>query len=132
MVRRRIARVEPEPVHAEGGDVVQVRGDAVQVSDAVTVGVREGPDVQLVDDAVTPPECVCHADPKVMLSRSPVQETARTRAGRSERLRIVGLLTDEDGHPKMRGGKLSGGMIAGGGGRDVEEPGRRGGGGAAG
>jgi hypothetical protein len=54
-IRGRRGRGEPDPVHAEPLEVVQVVDHALQVADPVAVGVRERADVDLVDDAVPPP-----------------------------------------------------------------------------
>ena len=52
---RRVDRVEPDRVGAEGGDVVEAAAHALEVADAVAVGVGERPDVDLVHDGVLPP-----------------------------------------------------------------------------
>ena len=52
---RRVERVQPDGVDAEVGDVGQPRPDAGQIADAVTVGVGEAADVDLIDDGVAPP-----------------------------------------------------------------------------
>ena len=59
--RRRIERQQPDRVDAELLDVVELRGQAPEVADAVVVGVEEGLDVQLVDDRVFVPERVVGA-----------------------------------------------------------------------
>ncbi len=46
---------EPDGVDAEVLQVVEPLGDAVEVADAVTVGVLEAAGVDLVDDGVLPP-----------------------------------------------------------------------------
>ena len=53
---RRIERHQPQRVDAQVLDVVQLRGDALEVAHAVVVGVEEGLDVELVDDRVLVPE----------------------------------------------------------------------------
>ncbi len=55
LLRRRVARVEPDRVDAERLDVIEMGPDAVQVADPVTGGVGERPDVHLVDECVLPP-----------------------------------------------------------------------------
>src|SRR5699024_8124787 len=46
---------EPHRIDAEVSQVLQARGDARQVPDAVTVPVGEGARVDLVDHGITPP-----------------------------------------------------------------------------
>ena len=46
---------DPDGVDAEGLEVVEALGDAVEVADAVAVGVLEAAGVDLVDDGVLPP-----------------------------------------------------------------------------
>src|SRR5581483_6208786 len=50
-VRARMDRAEPERVDAEPAQVVELRRDAGEITDAVAVRVVERPDVDLVDDA---------------------------------------------------------------------------------
>ena len=54
-LRGRIHGGDPDGVDAEGLEVVEARGDAVEVADAVAVGVLEAARVDLVDDGVLPP-----------------------------------------------------------------------------
>ena len=68
-LRRRVARVEPDRVDAEIGEVRQAAADAGEITDAVVVRVGERPHVQLVDDRRLPPRrarrrsrCSCPAD----------------------------------------------------------------------
>ena len=57
-LRRRVARVEPDRVDAEVGEVRQAAADSGEITDAVVVRVGERPHVQLVDDRRLPPrEC---------------------------------------------------------------------------
>ncbi len=49
------ARVQPDRVHAQPGEVVEVLGDAREVADAVAVGVGEGLGVDLVQHGVGQP-----------------------------------------------------------------------------
>ena len=46
---------DPDGIDAEPGQIRKVRPDAVEVTDAVAVGVGEGPRVDLVEDGVLPP-----------------------------------------------------------------------------
>jgi hypothetical protein len=55
VLRRRVARVQPDGVDAEIGEVIEPLDHAAQVTDAVTVGIGERPHVQLVHDRVVPP-----------------------------------------------------------------------------
>ena len=55
VLRRLVDRGEPHHVHAEVGEVVETAGDALQVADAVAVGILEGTRVDLVDHRVGPP-----------------------------------------------------------------------------
>lgn len=51
----RIEGAQPQGVDAEGGEVGEALGDALQVPEAVTVGVGEAAGVDLVDDGLSPP-----------------------------------------------------------------------------
>ena len=64
-LRRRVARVEPDRVDAEIGEVRQATADAGEVADAVVVRVGERPHVHLVDDRRLPPRrcAVAHVAP---------------------------------------------------------------------
>jgi hypothetical protein len=53
--RRRVPRIDPEPVDAEVDEVVEVPADAVDVPHAIAVGIGEAPDIDLIDDGVPPP-----------------------------------------------------------------------------
>ena len=53
--RRLEARVEPDRVDPEGGDVVEPVDDATEVPDAVTVAVGERLGIDLVDDGIGQP-----------------------------------------------------------------------------
>jgi hypothetical protein len=57
--RRDPHRVDPEP-----GEVVEPAGDAVEVADAVAVGVLERARIDLVDDAALPPGRLGHGRPR--------------------------------------------------------------------
>ena len=46
---------QPYRVYAERLQVIQFLGDAVEVANAIAVGVVEGADENLVEDRVTPP-----------------------------------------------------------------------------
>ena len=52
---RRVDRREPDRVHPEAGDVVEMGADPGQVADAVAIAVGEAARVDLVDDAALPP-----------------------------------------------------------------------------
>ena len=54
-LRRGIHGRDPDGVDAEGLEVVEALGDAVEVADAVAVGVLEAAGIDLVDDRVLPP-----------------------------------------------------------------------------
>ena len=53
--RRAVERRQPDRLGAELREVVEARGDAAQVADAVAVGVGEGARVDLVDRPALPP-----------------------------------------------------------------------------
>ena len=53
--RGAVPRREPDGIDAERRQIWKARPDAGQVADAVAVAVGEAPDVELVDDRVTPP-----------------------------------------------------------------------------
>ena len=59
--RRRKERQDPEARHAEVLQVIETRDQSGEVSNAVTIGILERPDMQLVDDRVLVPEWVCGA-----------------------------------------------------------------------
>ena len=77
-LRRRVARVEPDRVDAQIGEVWQSAADAGEIADAVAVRVGEGPHVQLVDDRRRPPRRSL-ADQRLLSRRA---ATPRCRAGR--------------------------------------------------
>ena len=54
-LRRGKERRDPDRVHAQAAQVVQVRGDAVEVAHAVAVGVGKTARINFVDDGVLPP-----------------------------------------------------------------------------
>ena len=54
-LRRGIHGSDPDGVDAELLEVVEARGDAVEVADAVAVGVLKAARIDLVDDGVLPP-----------------------------------------------------------------------------
>src|ERR1700722_8499441 len=54
-LRRRVARREPDGVDAKFLQIVEMRGDALQVADAVVVRVRKAARINLVKDGVAPP-----------------------------------------------------------------------------
>ena len=53
--RRFEERAEPDGVNAEICNVVEVRGNAVEIANAVAIGVGEGARVNLVNDRAAPP-----------------------------------------------------------------------------
>jgi len=59
-IGRGIERGKPDGVNAKLGKVIETRRDAGQVAEAVAVAVSEGARVDLVDDAVAPPEIIVH------------------------------------------------------------------------
>ena len=73
-LRGRVERCEPDGVRAEAGDGLEVRGDARQIPDPVAVRVREGADVDLVDDRSPPP-------PRVVLAGGGVPGGLGAHAG---------------------------------------------------
>ena len=56
--RRGIERQQPDRVHAQIGDVVELGDQAGKIADAVVVGIEERLDVQLIDDRVLVPQRV--------------------------------------------------------------------------
>ncbi len=54
-LRRPVEGGEPDGVHVQFGELRELRGDAGQIADAVSVQVAEGPRVHLVDDGRAPP-----------------------------------------------------------------------------
>ena len=59
-LRRAEERAEPDRVGAERGHVVELRGHARQVADAVAVAVEEAARIDLVDDGAAPPVVRLH------------------------------------------------------------------------
>jgi hypothetical protein len=57
-VRRGEGRRQPERVDAELAEVIEVLDDAAEVTDAVTVAVRERPAVDVIEDGLAPPPLV--------------------------------------------------------------------------
>ena len=55
LLRRALERAQPDRVDAEVGEVVEVRGDAGEVADAVARAVGEGAGIDLVDHGGAPP-----------------------------------------------------------------------------
>src|SRR5207248_3809224 len=55
LVRRNGDRAQPDGVYAEPLEIVQALDDAAEVADAVTVGVGERADIDLVQDPALPP-----------------------------------------------------------------------------
>ena len=55
ILRGPVDRGQPQHVHAEVGQIIETAGDALQVADAVAVGILEGTRIDLVDDRVGPP-----------------------------------------------------------------------------
>ena len=99
-LRRRVARVEPDRIDAEIGEVGQAAADAGEVADAVVVRVRERPHVQLVDDRSLPPRgcSVDHVAPRGWMEcadhdRGPA--SAGPTAGRCPRRRSGRAAHDE-------------------------------------
>jgi hypothetical protein len=62
--RRGVERKEPEAIYPELLEVVESTGQPREVSDAVTVGVLKGADVQLIENGVFVPEGVAHLAPQ--------------------------------------------------------------------
>ena len=53
---RWIERQQPDGVHAEIGDVVQPRDQPGEIADAIIVSIKEGFDMDLIDDRVFIPQ----------------------------------------------------------------------------
>ena len=53
--RRRVDRVQPDRVDADRLEIVEMRGDAVEVADAVAVRIGERARIDLVEDGASPP-----------------------------------------------------------------------------
>ena len=51
-----VDRTEPEHVHAECFQIIQVGGDAVKIADAIAVAVGKGTRVDLVNNRFFPPD----------------------------------------------------------------------------
>lgn len=52
---RRIDGAQPDRIDAEPRQIVEVRDDAIEVADAVTIRIRETARIDLVEDRVLPP-----------------------------------------------------------------------------
>ena len=55
LVGRRVNRRQPDRIHAEPGEMIELGDDTEKVADAVPVRVGERSDVDLIEDGVTPP-----------------------------------------------------------------------------
>ena len=53
--RRGVEGAQPDRVHTQGGDVVEVRRNAGEVADAVAPGVGIAARIDLIDDGTAPP-----------------------------------------------------------------------------
>ena len=79
---RRVDRGEPQHVDAQGHEVVEVGGDAVEVTDAVPVGVGEAARIDLVDHRRLPPGgAVVDRAPDGLALPASCQQCAPRRAG---------------------------------------------------
>src|ERR1700676_4148770 len=54
-LRRWIERSDPDRIHTEIGQIVEMDDDALQIADAVPIRIRETARVDLIDDGVLPP-----------------------------------------------------------------------------
>ena len=79
LVRRRHGGRQPDAVHAEPGQVVQMGGDPVEVPVPVVVGVLPGPDVDLVQGGSVPPAGLgpwrVHGSPGAVWGRGPAHSS---------------------------------------------------------
>ena len=112
-LRRRVARIEPDRIDAEIGEVGQAAADAGEVADAVVVRVGERAHVQLVDDRSLPPRGV----PSIMLllvvdgmpdrdrsaPRVGCRRCPRRRSGRAAHDELERELFDERNRPGAGG-----------------------------
>ena len=57
ILRRFKERTNPQPVHTEVANIVQLRRNARQVADTVTIAVAEAARINLVNDGSAPPGC---------------------------------------------------------------------------
>ena len=71
--RRRIERQQPNGVHAESRDVVELLCQSPEVADAVVVRVEERAHVQLIDDRILVPERVAVRGERVVRHRCLVE-----------------------------------------------------------
>ncbi len=55
VLRGPVHRGQPQHVHAEICEIVEPAGDALQIADAVAIGILEGTGIDLVDHRVSPP-----------------------------------------------------------------------------
>ena len=55
VLRGPVHRGQPQHVHAKVGKIVEAAGDALQIADAVAIGILEGTGIDLVDHRVGPP-----------------------------------------------------------------------------
>src|SRR5579863_4207876 len=53
--RRRVNRIQPDRIDAERGQVVEMRGDAVEIADSVAVRICKRARIDLVEDGTLPP-----------------------------------------------------------------------------
>src|SRR3712207_2398697 len=71
-VGRGEGRVEPQPVDAEPGEVVELLRDPAQVADPVSVRVAERARIDLVEHAVAPPHATATVPPRCKWSCKPL------------------------------------------------------------
>ena len=72
---RRLKRHQPDRGDAEPVQIVEPPQQALEIADAVAVGIHIGADGQAIDDAVLVPEVVDHAE--VLLSVAPESPSGR-------------------------------------------------------
>ena len=53
--RRRVDRVQPDRIDAERAQIVEMRGDAVEIADAVAVRIGKRARIDLIEDGALPP-----------------------------------------------------------------------------
>lgn len=65
---RRIDGAQPDRIDAEQYEILKMRGDAVEVADAVAIRIRKTARIDLVEDRVLPP-ITRHRSPSVISPR---------------------------------------------------------------
>ena len=81
-LRRREARGNPNGVHAELFQIIQVRGDAIQVADAVVVAIGKTAGINFIENGVLPPLMAFRIDGRRLRAQAQRQNHGRQQGGK--------------------------------------------------